>query len=148
MRIPVPTAGRKPYLISSADMRALFLTALLVSALPALSMHAQQQSATPRQLSLAKLAPTPPMGWNSWDSYGLTIDEQQFRANANMLAHQLRPLGYVYAVIDEGWYLKDPQAPDKAKAAQYVRDANGHHVPAINRFPSAANNAGLKPLAD
>ncbi|HKU28789.1 MAG TPA: hypothetical protein VJQ54_25180, partial [Candidatus Sulfotelmatobacter sp.] len=28
------------------------------------------------------IAPTPPMGWNSWDSYGLRINEQQFRDNA------------------------------------------------------------------
>ena len=30
------------------------------------------------------LAPTPPMGWNSWDSYGLRINEQQFRENVEV----------------------------------------------------------------
>jgi hypothetical protein len=29
-----------------------------------------------------ELAPTPPMGWNSWDSYDAMIDEAQFRASA------------------------------------------------------------------
>lgn len=29
-----------------------------------------------------EVAPTPPMGWNSWDSFGLTIDEANFKANA------------------------------------------------------------------
>ena len=29
------------------------------------------------------------MGWNSWDSYGLTITEDQFRANATVLRNDL-----------------------------------------------------------
>ena len=32
------------------------------------------------------LLPAPPMGWNSWDAYGFTIDEEQFKANASVLA--------------------------------------------------------------
>ena len=39
------------------------------------------------------LAPTPPMGWNSWDSYGLTVTEAQFRANVDVLAKQLQVAG-------------------------------------------------------
>ena len=95
-----------------------------------------------------QLAPTPPMGWNSWDSYGLTITEAQFRANVDVQAKKLKSFGWQYAVIDEGWYLKDPLASTKAQAAEYVRDAYGRHIPAINRYPSAANDAGLKPIAD
>jgi hypothetical protein len=37
------------------------------------------------------LAPTPPMGWNSWDSYGLTVNESQFRANVDALTKRLKP---------------------------------------------------------
>src|SRR5579871_442699 len=55
------------------------------------------------------LAQAPPMGWNSWDSYGLRIDEQQFRDNVDTLATQLKPFGYQYAVIDEGWYMANPE---------------------------------------
>ena len=55
------------------------------------------------------LAPTPPMGWNSWDSYGLTINEEQFRANVDVMAKRLKAAGYQYAVVDEGWYLPNPQ---------------------------------------
>ena len=54
--------------------------------------------------SAEKLAPTPPMGWNSWDAYGLTINEEQFRANAQVLVG-LKSYGWNYAVVDEGWYL-------------------------------------------
>ena len=50
------------------------------------------------------IAPTPPMGWNSWDAYGLTIDEADFRANVKVLKG-MEDLGWKYAVIDEGWYM-------------------------------------------
>ena len=30
------------------------------------------------------------MGWNSWDAYGLTIDEADFKANAAVLAKYKR----------------------------------------------------------
>lgn len=86
------------------------------------------------------------MGWNSWDAYGLTIDEADFKANATVLA-SLKQYGWQYAVIDEGWYLQDPFAKT-TEAQKFVFDPNGRLIPALNRFPSAANHAGLKPLAD
>ena len=92
------------------------------------------------------LAPNPPMGWNSWDAYGLTIDEAQYRDNVKVLAG-LKQYGWQYAVIDEGWYAQDASA-EKVEARKYVWDANGNLIPATNRFPSAANGAGFKPLAD
>jgi len=52
------------------------------------------------------LAPTPPMGWNSWDSYGLTVTEAEFKANVSWFHQRLQPLGWQYAVVDEGWYLR------------------------------------------
>lgn len=92
------------------------------------------------------LAPTPPMGWNSWDAYGLTINESQFRANATVLAG-LRQYGWQYAVIDEGWYMADP-AGRTVPERKYLWDAHGLLIPVTDRFPSAANGAGFKPLAD
>ncbi len=86
------------------------------------------------------------MGWNSWDAYGLTIDEAQYRENVKVLAG-LKQYGWQYAVIDEGWYAQDPFA-EKVEARKYVWDANGNLIPAANRFPSSANGAGFKPLAD
>ena len=92
------------------------------------------------------LAPTPPMGWNSWDAFGLTITETQYRANATVLAG-LRQYGWQYAVIDEGWYMADP-AGKTVPEKNYLWDAHGLLMPAPDRFPSAANGAGFKPLAD
>ena len=61
----------------------------------------------PTAASATPLAATPPMGWNSWDAYGLTIDEAGFRANAAVLAG-IADVGWRYAVIDEGWYMGNP----------------------------------------
>jgi alpha-galactosidase len=94
------------------------------------------------------LAPVPPMGWNSWDSYGLTITEAQFRANADVVAARLKAFGWQYVVVDEGWYLENPESASKPETLVYTVDAQGQYSPALNRFPSAANGAGFKPLSD
>ena len=81
------------------------------------------------------------MGWNSWDSYGLTITEKQFRDNAQVVATKLKPFGWNYAVIDEGWFFFNPEARDKPDTLVYAIDANGRYVPVPARFPSAGAEA-------
>jgi len=93
-----------------------------------------------------EVAPTPPMGWNSWDSFGLTLDEADFKANVRELA-KLRPYGWTYAVIDEGWYMGNPFG-DKLQNRQYFLDPHGLLIPAPARFRSSTANQGFKPLAD
>ena len=117
-------------------MRRL-LTLLLVSAL---------MVATYRAGAATGLAPTPPMGWNSWDAYGLTITEAEFKANVSWLHEHLQPLGWQYVVVDEGWYLLHPGA--RGEAQGFVMDGEGRYIVADNRFPSATRKAGFKPLAD
>src|SRR5271154_579612 len=95
-----------------------------------------------------KLAPTPPMGWNSWDSYGLTINETQFRANMVVMAAQLKEFGWQYVVIDEGWYLENPEIAAMPEKLRYTVNTQGQYEPAVNRFPSAKDGAGFKPLSD
>jgi len=94
------------------------------------------------------LAPTPPMGWNSWDSYGLTVNETQFRANVDALTKRLKSAGYQYAVVDEGWYLANPEDASKPETLKYRIDANGRYEPALDRFATAKGDAGFKPVAD
>lgn len=77
------------------------------------------------------------MGWNSWDAYGLTINEAQFRANAQVLREKLLPFGWRYAVIDEGWYMRNPQDRPTPEKLIYQLDGNGRYVPVPDRFPSA-----------
>jgi alpha-galactosidase len=97
------------------------------------------------------IAPTPPMGWNSWDSYGLRINEQQFRDNVGVLATKLKPFGYSYAVIDEGWYMVNPEDRPKPELLKYAFDDNGRFIPVSARFPTSlqnGKNTGFNQLAD
>jgi alpha-galactosidase len=95
-----------------------------------------------------KLAATPSMGWNSWDSYGLTVNETQFRANMEVMAAQLKEFGWQYVVVDEGWYLQNPEIAAMPERLRYTVNARGQYEPAANRFPSARGGAGFKPLSD
>ena len=50
------------------------------------------------------LAQTPPIGWNSFDSYGVYLHEDAAFANLEAMADKLLPHGYEYFVIDNGWF--------------------------------------------
>src|SRR5580698_2690574 len=93
-------------------------------------------------------APTPPMGWNSWDSYGTTVREAQVQANADWMAEHLAKYGWKYIVVDIQWYEPNAQGHDYKPGAPLTIDEYGRLMPAVNRFPSSANGAGFKPLAD
>ncbi|MGK6319885.1 glycoside hydrolase family 27 protein [Sphingomonas sp. DT-204] len=95
----------------------------------------------------ASLAPTPPMGWNSWNSFATTITEAQALENAAIMAAKLKPHGYDVFTIDIQWY--EPGATGYRYNDNPVPalDAYGRLVPAPNRFPSTANGAGFAPLA-
>jgi alpha-galactosidase len=94
------------------------------------------------------LASTPPMGWNSWDGYGTTINEDQVKANANWLAANMKPFGWNYVVVDMEWFVTNPIPEGNSKNSQYSMDSNGRYIPAPGRFPSSANGSGFKPLGD
>ena len=79
-------------------------------------------------LLLAKL---PPLGWNSWNTFGDKINDSLIREMADFLVEQgYRDAGYEYLVIDDCWSLRD-------------RDENGRLVPDPAKFPY-----GMKDLAD
>ena len=74
---------------------------------------------------------TPPMGWNTWNTFGEHIDEDLIRASADALVESgLADAGYRYVVIDDCWALRH-------------RDENGKMVPDPKKFPS-----GMKALGD
>jgi alpha-galactosidase len=96
------------------------------------------------------LALTPPMGWNSYDAFGDNVVESEVLANARYVAEKLQPFGWDTVVVDYCW--SDPGAHDNDRNARtnapLAADNFGRLLPAANRFPSAANGAGFKPLAD
>jgi alpha-galactosidase len=94
------------------------------------------------------LASTPPLGWNSWDGYGTTINEEQVHANAQWFAERLKPFGWEYVVVDMEWFVTNPIPEGNSKTSEFSMDANGRYTPAPKRFPSSVGGAGFKPLGD
>lgn len=76
------------------------------------------------------LAPTPPMGWMTWNFYGVNINEQVIKEMADaMVASGMKDAGYQYIFIDDGW--------------QGGRDNKNNILPDPKKFPD-----GIKALAD
>jgi hypothetical protein len=92
-------------------------------------------------------ASRPPMGWNSWDSYGTAVREEQVKANADAMARELLQFGWQYVVVDIQWYEPNAGGHDYRAGASLTMDEYGRLLPAPNRFPSAAGGAGFKALA-
>ncbi len=93
-------------------------------------------------------APTPPMGWNSWDCFGTTVTEKQTKEQADFMAAKLKAHGWQYIVVDIQWYEPSAKGHDYKPGAALAMDAHGRLVPAVEKFPSAAEGRGFKPLAD
>ncbi|MCL2660659.1 MAG: alpha-galactosidase, partial [Acidobacteriaceae bacterium] len=83
-----------------------------------------------QQNSQSGLAPTPPMGWASWNHFFCDYDEKTIRAQADALVSSgMKDAGYKYVVIQECIASK--------------RDADGNLIPDSERFPS-----GMPALVD
>lgn len=77
-----------------------------------------------------ELAQTPPMGWNTWNTFRLDINEDLVKESVDIfISKGLKDAGYEYVVIDDGW--------------QIDRDEEGNILHNTERFPS-----GIKDLAD
>lgn len=77
------------------------------------------------------LAMSPPMGWNSWNTFETNIDEKLVKETADIMVNTgMAAAGYNYIVLDDGWMSKQ-------------RDENGNLVPDPAKFPS-----GMKALID
>lgn len=77
------------------------------------------------------LAKTPPMGWNSWNTFGADISEDLIKETADAMVEKgLLDAGYEYLVIDDCW-------------SERERDKNGYLVADGKKFPH-----GMKAVAD
>jgi len=122
------------------------VTFLLLLTAPG-TIPAQSSKASAMPAGTATLAKTPPMGWNSWDGYGTTIDEKEFRANALWFAKHLKPFGWQYVTIDMEWFVTNPKPSGNSKDSKFLLDQFGRYIPPPARFPSAADGKGFEPLA-
>ena len=98
---------------------------LLLALTGLLSLNAAAQ-----QKARKELAPTPPMGWMTWNYFQGKINEQVIRETADaMVESGLAEAGYKYIFIDDLW--------------QGGRDAQNNIIPDARKFPH-----GIKALAD
>ena len=99
-----------------------------------------------------KFAVTPPMGWNSYDYYDTTVNEEQVKANADYMAAHLKEYGWEYVVVDIQWYGYNVGAQrDRYQYIPFEKveiDEYSRLLPCPERFPSSVNGQGFKPLAD
>jgi alpha-galactosidase len=87
--------------------------------------------AAPAQALENGVGRTPPMGWNTWNTFGCNINETLIKQTADAIVSSgMRDLGYEYVVVDDCWF--DPN-----------RDSAGNLQPNLSRFPS-----GMKALGD
>ncbi len=93
-------------------------------------------------------ATRPPMGWNSWDCYGASVNEEQVRGNAKYMAENLKEYGWEYVVVDIEWSQPDPDGWDYRPFTDLCMDEYSRLIPAVERFPSAADGKGFAPLAE
>jgi hypothetical protein len=135
---------------TSKAIRFVFVTTMALAAGAMVScshspLQPAEESLSSKFLTWAK---TPPMGWNSWDSFGAGVSEAETRENADYMADKLKSHGWQYVVVDIQWY--EPQAhTDRYRPnAELTMDEYGRLLPAPNRFPSAADGKGFKALAD
>ncbi|WP_328550211.1 glycoside hydrolase family 27 protein [Streptomyces sp. NBC_00366] len=106
-------------------LRLLAATALTLSACVTAS------AGTTAEAAPGSPALTPPLGWNSWNSFGCGVNETQVRQAADaMVSSGMKAAGYQYVVVDDCWF--DPQ-----------RDGAGNLQADPNKFPS-----GMKALGD
>jgi alpha-galactosidase len=83
------------------------------------------------ELLTGQLAPTPPMGWNTWNTFQTKINEDMLREMVDVFVSSgMREAGYQYFVLDDGWMAME-------------RDQSGSLIPDPAKFPH-----GMKSFAD
>jgi alpha-galactosidase len=125
----------------------------LATAITLAIICAQSWAQPTTQPTFGDWAATPPMGWNSYDAFGDTVVEAEVVANARYMKDHLLSSGYKYVIVDFRWYDPDARGNDfrlnqDRAGAKLTADKYGRLQPALNRFPSAVDDRGFKPLAD
>jgi len=93
-------------------------------------------------------APTPPMGWNSWDCFGAGVWQDDVMANADYMDKNLKAHGWNLITIDIQWYEPLAHTDRYRTGAWLMTDANGRLHPSPNRFPLTKDTGSFKPIAD
>ncbi|MGW6912976.1 alpha-galactosidase [Kitasatospora sp. NPDC054939] len=121
LRIPVPRLLPRALLALSLAASGLTAVALGPAAAPAAALD-------------NGLALTPPMGWNSWNTLGTGVTQEQVVQTIDFMSSKgLVAAGYTTVTVDDGWSLghRDGQTTDLVKnthGAMQLYDARGNPV--------------------
>lgn len=83
-----------------------------------------------------EIALTPSMGWNSWNCWGLSVDDQKVRDAARMMSEKLHAYGWEYINIDDGW-----EAPERTKGGEIL---SNDKFPDFKALTDYIHGLGLK----
>lgn len=146
----IPATGRAPLAFAarglpaglSLDARSGLITGAVAEPgdYPVMLQVRNALGAAERTLTIRigdRLALTPPMGWNSWNAYGLNVTEARVRAAADALLRSgLAAHGWSYVNIDDGWEAEqrapdgeigtNDRFPDMARLGSYLHEHGFH----------------------
>ncbi|GLH71698.1 hypothetical protein GETHLI_02000 [Geothrix limicola] len=152
----VPVSGERPIRIQAkglpAGLKLDEATGILRGTTPAAGTYKvtftarNAKGSAVRELEFAigdRLALTPPMGWNSWNAWGLAVDEEKVVASAKtFVAKGLRDHGWGYVNIDDGWEIKGSSPEPKRLPDGTIRV--NEKFPNMARLGDRLHDLGLK----
>jgi alpha-galactosidase len=114
---PIPVTGKKPLLVTVDNLPTGLtldsVTGIISGTTPSKKGTYSLNITVKNSLGEAKgtidlkvgdlLALTPPMGWNSWNAGGMSVDQNKVKAAADVIAEKLRGHGWAFLIIDDGW---------------------------------------------
>ena len=73
-----------------------------------------------------ELVLTPPLGWNSWNCWGMSVDQEKVKASADaMVSSGMADHGWTYINIDDGWEAPERKADGEIQASKKFPDMKG-----------------------
>jgi alpha-galactosidase len=152
----VTATGRKPILFTAADLpRGLILnekTGIITGRVDKKGEYRVQITARnaagrdERVLRISigpKIALTPPLGWNSWNAWGLAVDAEKVKDSARVFVEKgLRDHGWTYINVDDGWEIAgDDPRPKRSPLSQILTNEK---FPDMRALGDAIHALGLK----
>ena len=104
-------------------------------------------------ITMKAITNKPPRGYNSFDSYGWSVTEDEFKKNVEFFDKNLKQFGYNIMTVDFCWShpggnTEPNPNQDEALETMLTMDKFGRLFPSPDRFPTSHFGCGFKPLSD
>ncbi len=105
--------------------------------------NSKGHTSAPLTISIGdRICLTPPMGWNSWNCWGLAVDEQKVLGSARTYRNKgLINHGWAYVNIDDGWEIHRDREPKRDPAGNILTNEK---FPDMKRLGDSIHKLGLK----